>query len=500
MTAQDLKNSILQLAVQGKLVPQNAEDESASELIKHIRDERLSWIAEGRIKKEKPLSAIKEDEITTELPDSWVWCRVGEVFVIVRGITFPSEAKNTVSASGLVPCATTGSVQDTYNYNADVFVSEQFVKRNDQWLLPNDIIMSTANSRELVGKTCIWTSNERKTFGGFLTVLRPGTGILPKYAYYALMSIKASGAFLKTATQTTNIANINTTVLQNTLFPLPPVNEQERIVAKIEELVPLVAKYDEAEKKLSTLNADFPEMLRKSILQQAVQGKLAARDASDEPASELLKRIRAEKAKLVVEGKGKADKPYAPITDDELPFNLPDGWAAIRIGELGFYRKGPFGSSLTKQMFVPEGPNTVKVYEQKNAIQKDCRLGDYYITRDYFESKMKGFEVFPGDIIVSCAGTIGESYVMPNGCEQGIINQALMRMKIVDAMNLDYFLLYFDYVLKASAQKNSKGAAIKNIPPFEILKNMIMPLPPVEEQKRILEQVNKMLTMCDGLQ
>ena len=112
---------------------------------------------------------------------------------------------------------------------------------------------------------------------------------------------------------------------------------------------------------------------------------------------------------------------------------------------------------------------------------------------------MKGFEVFPGDIIVSCAGTIGETYVMPIECEQGIINQALMRMKIVEAMDLEYFLLYFDYVLKASAQKNSKGSAIKNIPPFEILKNMVMPLPPLAEQKRIVARVEELLAVCDEL-
>ena len=150
-------------------------------------------------------------------------------------------------------------------------------------------------------------------------------------------------------------------------------------------------------------------------------------------------------------------------------------------------------------MFIPKAPDAVKVYEQKNAIQKDHTLGDYYISRKYFNEKMSGFSVNPGDIIVSCAGTIGETYILPEGIEEGIINQALMRMTIFSTINIDYFLMYFDYVIKQAARADSKGSAIKNIPPFEIFKNLLFPLPPIEEQKRIIDKLKEILSYCNSL-
>ena len=179
---------------------------------------------------------------------------------------------------------------------------------------------------------------------------------------------------------------------------------------------------------------------------------------------------------------------------------MPAGWCWCKLRTIGEYKKGPFGSSLTKAMFVPKSENTVKVYEQKNAIQKDHTLGEYYITRDYFESQMQGFEVFPGDILVSCAGTIGETYILPDNIEQGIINQALMKMKITPLINTDYFLMFFDHILKGESANNGKGTAIKNIPPFDIFKNFLFPLPSYSEQKRIIESVKIIFSIIDNLE
>ena len=237
--------------------------------------------------------------------------------------------------------------------------------------------------------------------------------------------------------------------------------------------------------------------LKNSILQLAIQGKLVEQRKEEGTAKELLEKIEAEKKHLIKEGKIKKEKPFPKIEEDEKPFDVPENWEWIRFGDLGSYRKGPFGSALTKEIFVPNSKDAVKVYEQKNAIQKDVNLGEYYITRDYFESKMKGFELSPGDIIVSCAGTIGETYVMPDEFEQGIINQALMQMKLMPSVDVEYFLMYFDFILKKTARKSSKGSAIKNIPPFAELKNYVVPLPPLEEQKRIVAKIEELMPYVD---
>ena len=234
------------------------------------------------------------------------------------------------------------------------------------------------------------------------------------------------------------------------------------------------------------------QQLKNAILQEAIEGRLVPQDPNDEPASVLLARIRKEKERLVKEGKlKKKDLEVKPISEDEIPFEIPEGWIWVRWAELGEYKKGPFGSSLTKSMFVPQSDEAVKVYEQKNAIQKDYSLGDYYITKEKYET-MTGFTVRPGDIIVSCAGTIGETYLLPPEAPIGIINQALMRAKLHLDSIIPYWLLHFQYVLLIENKLKGSGSAIKNIPPFEVLKAMPVPLPPLAEQHRIVAKIEEL--------
>ena len=180
--------------------------------------------------------------------------------------------------------------------------------------------------------------------------------------------------------------------------------------------------------------------------------------------------------------------------DEEIPFEIPKGWEWCRLNDLALYRKGPFGSSLTKSMFVPKNDQSVKVYEQKNAIQKDFRLGDYYISKEKFEA-MQSFIVKPNDIIVSCAGTIGETYLLPLDAPVGIINQALMRVTLFDLSMAEYWQMYFAYMLLNEAQMKGAGSAIKNIPPFEYLKAVLVPVPPLSEQTRLVERYNLLLSL-----
>ena len=256
------------------------------------------------------------------------------------------------------------------------------------------------------------------------------------------------------------------------------------------------------------------KQLKNSILQWAIQGKLVPQDPNDEPASVLLDKIRQEKERLIKEKKIKRDKNASIIyrgednsyyekmlatgevkcIDEEVPFDIPKGWEWCRLNDLALYRKGPFGSSLTKSMFVAKSNQSVKVYEQKNAIQKDFRLGDYYISKEKFEA-MQSFIVKPNDIIVSCAGTIGETYLLPLDAPIGIINQALMRVTLFDLSMAEYWQMYFAYMLLNEAQMKGAGSAIKNIPPFEYLKAVLVPVPPLSEQNRLVERYNLLLSL-----
>ena len=244
--------------------------------------------------------------------------------------------------------------------------------------------------------------------------------------------------------------------------------------------------------------------LRQKILDLAIHGKLVPQDPSDEPASVLLERIRTEKERLIKEGKIKRSRKTTKTSDtphypQDVPFEVPEGWEWCKLDDLAFYKKGPFGSSLTKSMFVPDSPDAYKVYEQKNAISKDATLGHYFIDKDKYE-ELKGFTVQSEDIIVSCAGTIGETYVLPLNLRDGIINQALMLIRLFDKSISDFYLLYFDFMLKSEAAKESKGTAIKNIPPFDILKNFYIPLPPFAEQQRIVAEIERWFTLIDTVE
>ena len=531
MTAQQLKNSILLMAVQGKLVPQDPNDEPASVLLERIHAEKERLIKEKKIKREKNPSVIFKgadntpyekigdevrslaDEVPFDIPDSWEWVRIRSLGEIVRG----SGIKRNETVPQGCPCVRYGELYTTYQTSftaATSFISAELDEKCKHFSYGDVLMTLTGENKPDIAKAVAYLGANPVAAGGDLAFWTRH-GMNPLFLSYIMASPYIISRKVALATGDI-IVHISGDKLGTILLPVPPLAEQEKIVARIQNLELVIKDYAQKATMLQALEGTFPEALKKSILQEAVQGKLVPQDPSDEPAEALLERIRAEKRRLIKEGTINKDKHESVIfrrdnshyekrgseevcIDDEIPFEVPPSWALIRLDNIGIYRKGPFGSSLTKSMFVPKGADTVKVYEQKNAIQKDHTLGTYYITRQYYESKMRSFTVEPGDILVSCAGTIGETYVLPEQIELGIINQALMRMTIFAPIDLDYFLLYFDYVLKQTAKEISKGSAIKNIPPFEIFKKLILPLPPLEEQKRIVEKVRELESLCNSL-
>ena len=493
MTPEQLKASILMCAMQGKLVEQRNIEGTADELIKQIQQDKLK---SSKKIKSMDVSIIMPEEELFDIPNSWKWVRLKDVMSVYGGKRIPAGKKLTKENTGHIYIRVSdmknGSVSD-----ADIhYVTEDVYPQISNYIISkDDVYITVAGTIGRVGIIPEMFDNANLTENADKLVIYS----LDKMFVLFLLDSPIVQNQIADATTKVGQPKLAIKRIEDLLIPLPPLEEQHRIVAKIEELLPYVDRYAEAYEKLEQFNAKFPEDMKKSILQYAIQGKLVEQRPEEGSAEELYKQIQEEKAKLVKEGKIKKEKPLVDITEDEIPFDIPDNWKWVRFAEFGSYKKGPFGSALTKSIFVPKGDNTIKVYEQKNAIQKDATLGEYYITKQYYEESMSGFEVCSGDVIVSCAGTIGETYVMPENIEKGIINQALMRMKLMPSVYKPFFLMFFDVVLKKNAIKSSKGSAIKNIPPFEELKAYLVPLPPLEEQKRIVSKVEELLPYCDQL-
>ena len=441
---------------------------------------------------------INSAETPFKIPDTWMWVKLGDIADFPMGKTpsrndFEYWEKNYpwVSIADLIDGEVINSTKEGVSEKANIEVFKNRISRQGTLLMSFKL---TIGKVSILGMDAFHNEAIVSIFP-FIDIEKNTT----KYLYKVL-------PYLTTLTTDTKEAikgkTLNSSSLYNLMIPLPPLAEQKRIVEKIEELEPLINRYGKASEELARIKSAFPEDLRNSILQQAVEGKLVPQNPADEPAGELLKRIKQERQQQIKEGKikpSKLPKSNEPLNPADMPFKIPDSWIWQRLDNVGIYKKGPFGSSLTKGIFVEKSDNTVKVYEQKNAIYKDEKLGNYYITNDYFEQKMKGFEVFPGDIIVSCAGTIGETFVLPDNMEKGIINQALMKIKISNYIYVPYFLVYFDFIIKETSSNQSKGSAIKNIPPFDIFKQLPIPIPPLAEQKRIVKKIKDLDLLINNL-
>lgn len=282
---------------------------------------------------------------------------------------------------------------------------------------------------------------------------------------------------------------------------------QELQIPEIQDQHSVVLRLKQTSSKIDGLNNELMfqltqlENLNQAILQEAVQGKLVPQDSKDEPASELLNRIKAEKAKS-----GKKEKPLLPIKPEEILFVIPENWVWCKIDDILDFgkeslRRGPFGSSITKSMFIPKtSPNATKIFEQKNAIYKDYTLGNYYIDIEKYPN-LKSFYASGGDIIISCAGTIGESYLIPKEAPIGIINQALLKIRLNDKIILnEYFLEFFKAIIKSKVNSEAKGSAMKNLGSIKYLReSLLIPLPPLPEQKRIVAEIEKQLAKTKQL-
>ena len=323
MNAQDLKNSILQLAVCGKLVEQRAEEGIARELLEQIKLEKDQLIKDKKIKKSKPLPEITEDEIPFEIPESWEWVRLGNIIILQSGQDLQPAFYNSEEKG--IPYLTGASNIEDGNIIINRWTESPKAIANQ-----GDLLLTCKGT---VGKTTILNLSEVHIARQIMGIRTLGASIL-----YIKLFVESQITYLKSKAKSM-IPGIERNNVLDLCIPVPPLEEQNRIVAKIEEILPYIDQYDKAYTKLETFNKKFPEDMEKSILQMAMQGKLVEQRPEEGTADELYEQIVAEKAQRIKEGKIKKEKLLPEITEDEIPFEIPSSWRWVRLGELISYQK-----------------------------------------------------------------------------------------------------------------------------------------------------------------
>ena len=492
MTAQDLKNSILQLAVQGKLVEQRPEEGTAKELLEQIREEKERLIKEKKIKKSKPLPEITEDEIPFEIPESWEWVRIENICSMISDGTH----KTPTYVDGGIPFV---SVKDISNGYLDLSNVKYITLEEHHKLVSrckpelNDVLICRIGT---LGKAI--RINTRKEFSIFVSL-----GLIKlieqSLADYIVLVINSGYGFWwidkNKVGGGTHTYKINLDSLRKMPVPIPPLKEQQRIIEKSNGILPYIDQYDKAYTKLEAFNKKFPEDMKKSILQLAMQGKLVEQRPEEGTAEELYEQIREEKQKLIKEGKIKKEKPLPEITKDEIPFEIPKNWKWVRLNSLcekiGSGSTPPGGKSVYKD-------TGIKFLRSQNIYNDGLKYdGIVYISE---EMNKPGSIVKAKDVLLNITGgSIGRCAVVPDDFDVANINQHVMIIRNVD-LDLRFwvhFVITSPYIQK-KIMDVQVGVSREGLS-AEKLKHFLIPLPPLAEQHRIVARIEELLPYCDQL-
>ena len=475
MTPQELKNSILQLAIQGKLVPQRAEEGTAEELYNQIQAEKQKLIKAGKIKKEKPLPAITDDEKPFEIPDSWKWVRLGSLCNIVTG-RLDANAQTANGEYAFFTCGREVYKTDTYAFDGDAIL--------------------------LGGNNASGDYKMHRYFGKFNAYQRVYV-ISNRNSYlldYLQFVIKYWLKYLKRNSQGTTTRFIKLSQVTGMFIPLPPLAEQKRIVAKIEELLPYVERYEKAYNELQQLNKRFPGDLQKSVLQLAIQGRLVSQCPEEGNAEDLYKQIQAEKQNLIKAGKIKKEKPLPAITDDEKPFEIPDSWKWVRLNSL-----------VIKDIRRGKSPKYVVKSDVVAFAQKcNTKLGyiDLSLAKFIDESVLSKYDEVEflqnNDIIINSTGTGTLGRVGIFNSTDNPQNLIILPDSHVTTIRLTelvycYYMFYCLKNFQSYFEKCGDGSTKQKELKPETIKNVFVPLPPLAEQKRIVAKLEEILPLCDKL-
>ena len=487
MTPQELKSSILQLAIQGKLVEQRPEEGTGEELYQQIQAEKKRLIQEDKIKKEKPLPEIAEDEVPFEIPESWKWVRVAQVVTL--------NPKNDLddhldTAFIPMPC-----VSDGFR-NSHTFEVKKWgeIKKGFTHFADGDIGVAKITPCFQNRKSVVFQGLPNGYGAGTteLSIVRViNTTILREYLLWFFKSEYFIVNGVKSFTGTAGQQRIHKDYLATCLFPLPPLAEQKRIVAKIEELLPYLDRYEKAWKRLEEFNRRFPADMQKSILQMAIQGKLVEQRPEEGTGEELYRQIQAEKQALIKAGKIKKEKPLPEIAEDEVPFEIPEGWKWCRLPSVA-------DMCLEKMLDKQKNQGILAPYLRNvNVRWGDFELDDLLEMR--FEDVLDDrFLIQKNDLVMCEGGEPGRCAVWKD--ETPIhFQKALHRIRFAKFLSPNYFYYVFSlYANNGIFNKLFTGTTIKHLT-GQSLDRIIVPLPPIAEQKRIVERLEETLAVCARL-
>ena len=487
MTPQELRNSIFQLAIQGKLVEQRPEEGTAAELYKQIQAEKQVLIKTGKIKKEKPLPEIPEDEVPFEIPESWMWVYIGDIFLHNTG-----KAQN---ASG----SANGTIRKFITTSNLYWGYFDFSKVKEMPFTEQEIERCSARKGDLLvceggdcGRSAIWTYDEEVCIQNHVHRLRPYCNLSIEYYYYLFYLYKFTGRLRGRGVA---IQGLSSEAIHKVICPFPPLAEQKRIVAKIEELLPLIERYEKAWSRLEDFNKRFPVDMQKSILQMAIQGKLVEQRPEEGTGEELYKQIQAEKQALIKAGKIKKEKPLPKITEDAILFEIPESWKWVRLKDL----------SLT----IVDCPHSTPQYYDYDtgyyAIGTKCLTAEgeisrlFNIDKETYQHRIERLKPIENDIVYSREGSIICRAVLLPADKKICLGQRVMLIRCPNGVLPKYIQKYLmsDQTITFLTQ-NYKGVGVKHINVAEVCA-LPIPLPPIAEQKRIVAKLGELLPLCERL-
>lgn len=483
MTPQELKNSILQLAIQGKLVEQRPEEGTAEELFARIQEEKRRLIKEGKIKREKPLPEITEDEKPFEIPESWMWVRLGEIFQHNTGKALNSTNRSGVSLKYITTSNLYWNRFELSNLKEMFFTDTELEKCTVQ---KGDLLVCEGGD---IGRAAIWQSDNNIRIQNHIHRLRSYITVCTEFFYYLFYLYKHAGWI---GGKGIGIQGLSSKAIHILVFPLPPLAEQKRIVAKIEELLPYIDRYEQAWSKLEQFNSRFPEDMKKSLLQQAIQGKLVEQRPEEGTAEELFAQIQAEKRRLIKAGKIKKEKPLPEITEEEKPFDIPESWMWVRWGDLS--QSIQYGYNAPAQE-----SGRIKMVRISD-IQGGKVLWDSVPYCEIKEDDISTYLLGANDILFArTGGTVGKSYLVREVPEEAIYAGYLIRTRYSSLLCPEYLKYYMESQLYWGQLRNGTIATAQPNCNGKTLSKMVLPLPPLAEQKRIVEKLEQLLLLCERL-